>query len=304
VQGALGAENWQRLTHLRFALVGAGRTGSLVATSLAQVGVRWLALIDPDRLEEPNLDAMDSVTFSDVGRFKVETLAGNLTREYPWTEFHPLPRSVLTSEAIALLKEADVLLCCVDSDAARLFVGAFACLYHQVLLDIGTGIFRAEGRGSRGARESNEGDGGSPHHPVTLSPRHLVTLSSRQMGADIRLILPGDGCLLCVGGVADLERAGNELRSQLPNFPVSQFPLGNEWWHERAGSLRSVNQIAVHLGLNLLENLIVGRLQGSVWLRWEVDENGLPRLQTQPVSPTEGCPLCALAGAGDLQRDT
>ncbi|HIE51603.1 MAG TPA: ThiF family adenylyltransferase, partial [Armatimonadetes bacterium] len=291
VQGALGAENWRRLTSLRFALAGVGRTGSLVATSLAKMGVRWLALVDPDRLEEPNLDAMDSVTSADLGRFKVEVLADNLAQECPWTQFLPLPRSVLTSEAVALLKGADVLICCVDNDAARLFVGALACLYHQPLLDIGTGVFHSA---LSHHVQAEEREGQLPY------PRAGSPIPS-DLGADVRLILPGDGCLLCAGGVADLARAQAELHSQLPNSPVASFPQTNEWWRERAGSLRSLNQIAVHLGLNLLENLMVGRLQSSVWLRWEVAEDGQPRLQTHSVSSAEGCPLCALAGRGDVR---
>ena len=46
--GALGEPAWRRLTELHVAIVGCGRTGSLVATGLNHMGVKRLALIDPD----------------------------------------------------------------------------------------------------------------------------------------------------------------------------------------------------------------------------------------------------------------
>ena len=52
-----------------------------------------------------------------------------------------------------------MLISCVDHDEARLATGIIAALYAKPLLDIGTGVF-------------GSGEG-------------------RQMGADIRLILPG-----------------------------------------------------------------------------------------------------------------
>src|SRR5262249_7458871 len=73
--GALGSTaGWQRLIGLRIVLIGVGRTGSLVATTLARLGCQHLTLIDPDRLEPHNLGEMDSVCRSDVGRYKVDAV--------------------------------------------------------------------------------------------------------------------------------------------------------------------------------------------------------------------------------------
>lgn len=57
-----GLDVWQTLTSLNFCIIGTGRTGSLVATSLAKAEVRSLTLLDPDVLEPHNLDAMDSTS--------------------------------------------------------------------------------------------------------------------------------------------------------------------------------------------------------------------------------------------------
>ena len=60
--GALGGQDvWQRLTSLSFCLIGTGRTGSLVVTTLAKHDVRTLTLIDPDVSESRPLPAIEKV---------------------------------------------------------------------------------------------------------------------------------------------------------------------------------------------------------------------------------------------------
>jgi hypothetical protein len=172
-----------------------------------------------------------------------------------------------------LVKTADVLVSCVDDDAARLVIGTLACCYAKPLLDVGTGIFD---------EDSNQPSAISDQRPA---------IRNRQMGADIRLILPGDGCLLCWGGVADPQEALERWRTKQPRRP---------WREERAGSLRSLNAVAAHFGIRLLEDLVAGRLTRSVWLRFEVDEHGLPSLQSLAVRLHPACSLCSLLGQGDL----
>jgi molybdopterin/thiamine biosynthesis adenylyltransferase len=262
VVGALGEQTWRRLTSLKFCLIGVGRTGSLVATSLAKIGVRWLCLIDPDRLELHNLDAMDGVEEKDIGRYKAEVMEESLRRNFPYISATPLPQSLLTPKAIRLVKSADFLICCVDDDAARLIAGSLACLYAKPLLDIGTGIFQGRDR-------------------------------NIEMGSDIRLILPGDGCILCWGGVAN------------PQEAIATLTRGSRerrnWREERIGSLRSLNQVAAHLGLGMVESLIAGRLNRSTWLRLEVNEQGLPLVRSIAHRDSlRRCPMCNIGGLGDL----
>lgn len=272
--GALGGRDvWQRLTALSYCIVGAGRTGSLVATTLAKHGVRDLKLVDPDLLEEHNLDSMDAVRETDVGRFKVDAVAQNLGRDMPFAHIEASNESVMTRQARGLIKETDVVICCVDNDGARLATAALACCYQRPLLDIGTGVsFAVHSRTSLGVPERLAGD-------------------RRAAGADVRLILPGDGCILCWGGLAN---SADALRHP---GPVRE---SRPWHRSRAGSLRSLNQIAAHLGMGLLEDLIAGRLAGSSWIRYEMSEHGVPVLSVMPRMESRGCFMCRLQGIGDL----
>ncbi|MGE0824221.1 MAG: ThiF family adenylyltransferase [Candidatus Binatia bacterium] len=231
-----------------FCVVGVGRTGSLVATSLARMGIRQLTLIDPDRLELHNLDAMDSLTTHDLGTLNAALLTT------------AIPDSITTLRAFVSAKEADVVICCADNDGARLAAGVIAAVYAKPLLDIGTGVFG--------------------------------TAEARRMGADIRLILPADRCLLCCGGITDVEQARQIFMAQ----PVAPRQPWNE---ERAGSLRSLNQIAAHIGLRVLEDFISERVQESRWLRLEFDAQGFPSVQVITPPPALTCPLCRHRGHGD-----
>jgi hypothetical protein len=261
--GALGEEAWQRLTSLHFAVVGCGRSGQLVATGLARLGVRRITALDPDRLELHNLGEGDGVRAADVGTPKVRALANHLQREALGAVpvIREIDESIFSLSSLVALKAADVVVCCVDSAAARIATTFLGGLYLKVLVDVGTGILQPN--------------------------RH-----ARQMGMDVRLVLPGR-CLLCFGGVAGVEQARRELATGSVAQPVP------DWRSQRAGSLRSLNQLATGFALRLIEDFVQGRVRDSVWLHMEVQESGIPVLEHRAVAQRADCPLCRLSGLGD-----
>lgn len=258
--GALGESEWRRLRDVRYCVVGVGRTGSLIAASLARSGARYVTLIDPDRLERHNLDSMEGVAEEDVGKPKVAAMKERLASlGHASCQVTTLPFSITSLGALIAVKESDLLICCADHDGARLATGTLANLYYKPLLDIGTGIHRAG--------------------------------EQRRVGADVRLILPGDRCLLCLGGVANAEQA-REIFTSGPH-PV------RTWHAQRAGSLRSLNQVAAHLGLRLIEDLVGVRVRRSTWVHLEFDTQGTPTLADRRGANDPGCLLCRHGGEGD-----
>jgi molybdopterin/thiamine biosynthesis adenylyltransferase len=262
--GALGERTWRRLRDLNVAVIGCGRSGSLMANSLARVGVRSITLIDPDRLETHNVGEMDLVSLSDVPSLKVDALAERLWHSVPHLRVSSIPESALSSRALVALKGTDLFVSSVDNGSARYTAAMLAKLYLRPLLDIGTGILGAG--------------------------------TSRQLGADIRLILP-DRCLLCFGGLADESAA----RSGFFGLVVSgrESPPAVDWHQQRAGSLRSLNQTATGLALRLLEDFIAARVGESTWIHLDFDRRGIPLLESRSPSPNPECPACPLAGRGD-----
>jgi hypothetical protein len=258
--GALGgADSWRRLASLRVTVIGCGRSGSLVASALARSGVRRLTLVDADDVEPHCLGEVDLVTPADVGRAKVHALADRLV--FPaGGEVRPLPVQAQARQALEAARDSDVLFVAADRDTARLCAAVVAALYHKVLFDVGTGI---HGSGER-----------------------------RVMGTDVRLIIPDDGCLLCVGGLADRSRAVDELTLGVTPSPVP-------WNEQRAGSLQSLNRMAVALALRMLEDLVVGRIQRSTWVQCDFDAEGMPSFAFPRGAANAACELCPRAGEGD-----
>jgi hypothetical protein len=257
--GALGADAVARLRSLRVAVVGCGRSGSLVVEGLAALGVAGLVLIDPDVLEAHNFGEMAGLVADDLGDAKVQALARAVQRQplATGTQVTAVAESVLSLAALGALKEADVLVCCADSVAARLATAVLAVFYLKPLLDIGTAV-----------------------------------LAGPRIGADVRWLLPGR-CLLCVGGLPDLAAARTALLQGRIQLRTGEFTT------ERLGSLRSLNTMAVGLGQTLLEQCVAGRREEATWLQLDVDATGLPRLASRRPGRASRCGLCVQTGQGD-----
>jgi len=266
IVGALGEPGWYRLRQLHYALIGCGRTGSLLAHSLVRTGARRLTLVDPDFLQRHNLDG-DGMLPEAIGRPKVHALAESLRAINPAVELHPLAHSVTEAEILPILKSADVLICATDHDGARWACGLLAALYLKPLLDIGTGISNAEG--------------------------------TERMGADVRWIVPGECCLLCLGGLARPEHLA-PVRESLAREDVHR--RDRHWRDERRGSLRSLNQVATGLALRMLEDYLTAHLPHSLWLRLTYT-GPIPEIRNpSPHRPERArrtrC-FCSLTGGGD-----
>jgi hypothetical protein len=270
--GALGGDGiLERIRYVKWVIVGAGRTGSLLASAVARLGAP-LVLVDSDVILLHNLGEMEAVGEDDIGSFKAEALARTLTRLTP-SEIAAVNRPILDPDAISRIKACDLVACCVDNDAARLAAGILATLYHKPLCDIGSGVFLAD-RDQR--RDPQDGE--------------------RTMGADIRLILPADGCLQCRGGLADFDGAVADLANA-----VSPEDNPADWRQQRSGSLRSLNQMATGLALQMVQDLVAARITESTWARIEIAPNGRADVTYPQVSQasSQECPLCALSGLGD-----
>lgn len=260
VAGALGDYAWRRLCQLHYLIIGCGRNGSLLAHALVRTGARRLTLVDPDTTELCNLDG-DGYLPDHITRPKADALAESLRAVNPTIEAQPLAYSVSDSRILPAAREADVLITAVDDDGARWAAAHLAVLYLKPMLDVGTGVLHTES--------------GEP-----------------LIGADIRWIVPGEGCLLCIGGVANLQQV-EVVRRGL--YAEQQHRAQRHWQRERRGSLRSLNMIATGLALRMLEDYLAMRLPTSRWLRL-VYQDAMPQLQTPAYNtPNREC-LCVQLG--------
>lgn len=259
--GALGLREFRRLRSSRVTLIGSGRLGSQLAFQLVALGVRHLRLIDPDSLELSNLNAMPGLTVADLGRPKVHALAKRLLAFQPDLLVSCLFASANSQQAKKLLHQrTDLLVTCVDQDVPRLCASIAAKQTLTAHMDVATQVMR--------------------------NPDNLL-----DMHADIRLFTPDrdGGCVVCVGGLTDIDQTLYEL-----NAPPGALRRGEPVaWHQlRAGSLVTINSIAVGIAVQTWLDLLSGDLRSSFWhrVRWNpgaaVESNG------SPVVAEADCPFC------------
>ena len=262
-----GWEVQQRFQGLTYAVVGAGRNASAIVEHLARQGVASVVIIDPDRLEPSNLDAMSLVRPSDLTMFpaqgKARLLAAHVAELSPGTMVRAIERWAHHADACAALATADVIISAPDHDAARFIAAAMAAMYLKPHLDIGSAALRGQ-------------DG------------------RRELGIDIRLTLPGQSrCLVCFGGLARV----SDLDVLLGDGQVLEQ---GHWTARRLGSLRSLSSIAGGMAMRALEDLVSGYINQCLWWRLTQAEGGVPQVISGNARQDPACPVCAASGEGDL----
>lgn len=145
---AFGAGTTSVLRRLAVAVVGCSGTGSPVVEQLARLGVGRLVLVDPDAVEEKNLNRIVHATMADAraGRAKVEVVAEAVRRMGLGTEVDPVRAHLLTPEAVRRVAGCDVAFGCTDSAEARHLLNRLAAFYCLPYIDVGVRL-EADGAG-------------------------------------------------------------------------------------------------------------------------------------------------------------
>jgi hypothetical protein len=145
-QGFLGEHAAHFLSSATVAIIGLGGGGSHVAQQLAHIGLGRLLLFDPDVIEASNLNRLVGGTAADVtaGLKKVEIARRLILGVNPGADvvLHP----VLWQLAAESLREADVIVSCVDSYAARQDIEVSSRRFLTPLVDIGMDVHMVNGR--------------------------------------------------------------------------------------------------------------------------------------------------------------
>jgi molybdopterin-synthase adenylyltransferase len=200
---AWGPEVQAELAQLQIGVVGLGSVGSMIAETLARIGIRNLVLIDFDAIKEHNLDRVLHATQRDVAlaRSKVEVLSRALRHTATNAEFdvETAELSLAEPEGWATAMDCDVLFSCVDRPWPRhlLNLAAYAHLIPVV-------------------------DGGI---------RVGTNAKGRMLAADWKahIAAPGRRCLACLGqydpAAVNIERDGllddpKYINSLSPDHPL------------------------------------------------------------------------------------
>ena len=257
--GSLTEDIWRKIHEAHVVQIGCGRNGTLMAWQLASLGVSRMSLADGDMLLAiENLDAMPGLSYDDVGDTKVEALGRRLVAFRPDISLRCFAAPV-TDVLDRLLSRADLIVTCVDDDAARL---AASWLSREIL---------------------------APHLDVGTAVQWRSDDEQAHIHGDVRFLLPHEGCVACAGSLDDPDRCFYELAA-----PPGSLHRGEPvvWTQQRAGSLVTNGSLATATAGQIWIDYLAGRVRTSQWHRlvWKRGAG----LETQFGRVTTGavCDLC------------
>jgi len=253
------------LQDMRIGIVGCGGTGSPVAMLLTRLGAGHLALIDPDQLEDTNLNRVHGSRRGDAeaGALKVDILAREIDLAGLGTHVLTVPTWVGWQSARDVLKSCDVIFGCTDDHDGRMLLNRLAYFYGIPLIDVGLRMRPAKS-------------------PV---PYNLV--------ARVSTIVPGHACLLC-RGLVDPRRASAEdlARSNPLEFARRKAEAYVEDGGDPAPAVVTFTTEAAAMAVNeLIQGLTNYRMPPGMapgrFRQFELSQD-----RTVSPSPRPGCKIC------------
>lgn len=147
-QQTFGEGTTRLLKRLEIGVVGASGTGSWVIEMLGRLGVGGLVLVDPDRVEDKNLNRIVNATKANAtaGRPKVEVLRDAIAGMGFGTLVEPVAGDLRSPSVLRRLATCDVIFGCLDSPFARSLLNTLATHYLLPYFDVGVRL-QADGRG-------------------------------------------------------------------------------------------------------------------------------------------------------------
>jgi molybdopterin-synthase adenylyltransferase len=255
---AFGPEAQATLSKLRVAIVGLGGTGSFVCQELAHLGVNAFTLIDPDQVDETNLNRLLGASPLETRELKVNVAARRITTINPDANCETIAGDVVDEDVAPLLLGMDFIFCCTDSHASRALLNQIAYQYLIPCIDMGVAIYANAGTVTR-------------------------------VAGRVQMLSPGLPCLICANWLDSnqvrIEMLTSEQRRQDPYF------IGHSVPHPAVISLNgTVSSAAVTMFLSAVAGfpsdarmLIYDGIRGAM----------RPTIMT----PDANCIVCSQSGA-------
>lgn len=148
VAQTFGVETFDLLGKLKIAVVGCSGTGSPVIEQLARTGVGKLVLVDPDVIDQGNLNRITNSTLEDAlnSRAKVSVLKQAVEKMGTGTKVIAYQSDAFDPDIIRELSSCDVIFGCVDSIDGRHLINKLATYYLIPYFDVGVKLV-ADGKG-------------------------------------------------------------------------------------------------------------------------------------------------------------
>jgi len=142
----IGPTGQERLKAAKVLLIGAGGLGSPLALYLTAAGIGTIGMVDFDAVEFSNLHRQIIHTTGDVGRPKLDSVRDKLLALNPGLRFIPHPVRLDAGNALALLRDYDVVIDGTDNFPTRYLVNDACVLLKKP--NVYGSIYRWEGMAS------------------------------------------------------------------------------------------------------------------------------------------------------------
>lgn len=261
---AIGPQSDTKLATSKVAVIGVSGGGSHVVQQLAHQGVGTLIVLDDEGVDETNLGRLVGAIAADVDVTpKVELAERVATGVDPDLRVVKVPRRFPSREGINALKDADIVVSCVDTFRAREAINAFCRRYLIPMVDVGMAL-----------RSSDE----------------QLVLADGQVIA----VVPASPCLRCWFITDPVLKQEQEERP--PGYDQNPDAPGDAQVVSMNGVLASE---ACNSVLDLITGYSGGRRAGVFW-QYEGRSGTLTPSDLPSFRPD--CPACAEAGHGDPRK--
>ena len=253
------------LARLKIVVAGAGGNGAQMFQTLVSLGVGtegWMAVIDPDTVEQSNLPRIPYANPDDIGQPKVTLATRYAHMKNPRAKVYPDACSVNERPVKNRIKGANIIIGAGDGDGLRQVCNELAVQYMIPYIDLGCEI--------------------------------LVNNNKVEAGGQVRIILPGtNACLICCGGL-DTAAAAIELMddAQAAVHAARGYLRGSN--QQATPSVANLNATIAQLGVAALLALIHGEKFGA-WDYIHYDQLTAQTI-TAESARNEKCPLCGPYG--------
>ena len=221
----------QSIHQLRIGIVGVGSVGSIVAETLARIGVSEVVLIDPDKIKTHNLDRFLFGTTKYIGEPKVRRVRQQIVEHStcPGVRVRDIPLGVEHQQVLREALDCDLVMSCVDRPVPRDVLNYLAIAHAIPVIEAGVA--------------------------VEVNPNGGAFESARWRSY---LIIPGSACLRCNGQysssdvVAELDGSLDDP-SYIQNLPADARP-------------QNQNVFPFSLGCAAMQvNLMIRYILASTW---------------------------------------
>ncbi len=255
---AFGALGQRRVESLRVAIIGLGGTGSVVAQQLAYLGAQRFLLIDPEDVEESNLNRVVGATRGDVGRSKVDVAEGWIKHIRPDADVEVIKDTALKVAVARSILDTDAFFCCTDTHGSRAVLNQLAYQYLVPGFDVGV--------------------------VIQVLDERITHITGR-----VQMLAPGLACLVC-SEVLDPEQVRRDLMTE-EQRRADPYIVGAA---QPQPAVISINSTVVSLAVTMYLAAVAGVPVGT---RHQIVrfESGMVRAIANEQTPQ--CVVCSTAGA-------